>query len=153
MAQELKENHGQGCAVDCSLKGSSPSCSSGGGCGSRPNVMAWLTLFLTAFVIGVWALANFGGSFLETQGKNEKTVGILDMARQCVQTKDYAGAEQLFRQAISDAEVEGGDRLAYALASYAEFLRKRKRVPEAIPLEERAKQIQGIEPVPAKASS
>ncbi len=111
-----------------------------------------MALFIILFVVGVWALANFGGAFLDWLGRSEKTVGTLDMARQCVQTRDYYGAEQLFRQAISDAELEGGDRLAYALASYAEFLRKRKRVAEAIPLEVRAKQIQGIDPVPAAKS-
>lgn len=146
MAREPGTLEAPACAADCALKGMSSACSSEGGNCGKPPVLAWLALSLMIFATGVWALANFGGAYLDGLGRNEKTVGILDMARQCVQTKDYIGAEQLFRQAISDAEVEGGDRLAYALASYAEFLRKRKRVAEAVPLEQRAKQIQGIPP-------
>jgi hypothetical protein len=149
MAQKLEEPSPQsGCATDCGLKSS---CTSSEGCSSKPKFTSWLFLFVTSFVIAVWALANFGGPLLEGMGRDEKTIGILDMARQSVQTRDYATAEQLFKQAICDAEVSGGDRLAYALASYAEFLRKRKRISEAVPLERRAKEIQGIVPAGAKS--
>lgn len=149
MTQKLEEPAAQfGCATDCSLKSS---CTSSESCSNKPKFAAWLFLFVTSFIIAVWALTNFGAPLLEGMGRDEKTIGMLDMARQSVQTRDYATAEQLFKQAIADAEVTGGDRLAYALASYAEYLRKRKRISEAEPLERRAKEIQGILPVPAKS--
>ena len=141
------EHAGEGCAVDCSRKGLSPECGTASSCGggAKPQVGAWLALAVTLFVVAVWLLGNFGKPLLESMGRSEKTVAYLDMARQNVQTRDYAAAEKLYQQAIADAELQGGgDNLAYALAVYAEFLRKRKRVAEAVPLELRAKQIQGI---------
>lgn len=136
-----------GCASDCGLKAFSPQCGSAEpGCGGQPPVAAWVGLSVILFAVAVWLLGNFGKPILDSMGRGEKTIAYIDMARQSMLTRDYSTAEQLYKQAISDAELQGGgDNLAYALATYAEFLRKRKRVAEALPLEVRAKEIQGID--------
>lgn len=136
-----------GCATDCGLKAFSPQCASEqGGCGSKPPVAAWVGLSVALFAIAVWLLGNFGKPILDSMGRGEKTIAYIDMARQSMQVRDYSTAEKLYKQSILDAEMQGGgDNLAYALATYAEFLRKRKRIAEAVPLELRAKEIQGIE--------
>lgn len=97
----------------------------------------WIVGMLVLFVGSVVLLTMFGGKLLREFSEGDVIVGYVDMARQAVQKRDYAGAEEFYNHALQASSKEPETR-AFALLSYAEFLRKRKRMDEAAKLEKEA---------------
>lgn len=99
-------------------------------------------LFL--FVAGVVLLSTFGKGLIHEMQVSDATVDYLDLGRQAAIKRDYARAEDMYKQAMTAAQASGPDHptVAYAMVAYAEFLRKRKRFDEAKVFEAQAWTIQ-----------
>lgn len=100
--------------------------------------------FIAIFVVSVTLLTMLGKPLLSQLSLDNTTIGYIDLARQANIKRDYARAESLYQEAIESAEraSPGGHTTAYALVTYAEFLRNRKRPAEAALFEERARRIE-----------
>lgn len=92
---------------------------------------------LLLFIGSVILLTIFGGKLLRQFEDGDVIVGYVDMARQAAQKRNYVEAEGFYRQAMQSSGLVPETR-AFALLSYAEFLRKRKRMDEAAKLEREA---------------
>ncbi|MFN8657462.1 MAG: tetratricopeptide repeat protein [Candidatus Obscuribacterales bacterium] len=109
----------------------------------RINVPVTIAVFIVLFIVGVVALTMLGKPLLTELSFDNTTVGYIDLARQAATKRDYAKAESLYQEAISNAErvSPNGQNTVFALVTYAEYLKSRKRPAEAQVYETRAYRI------------
>lgn len=109
----------------------------------RINVPVTIAALIGLFIVGVIALSVFGKPLLAELSLDNATVGYVDLARQAATKRDYTKAESLYREAISNAErvSPDGANTVFALVTYAEYLKTRKRPAEALIYETRAYRI------------
>lgn len=110
----------------------------------RINVPVAVAAFIALFIVSVAALSQLGKPLLAELSLDNTTVGYIDLARQASLKRDYVRAENLYKEAIANAErvSPNGGNTTYALVKYAEFLRSRKRSAEAAVFEARARRLQ-----------
>jgi len=95
------------------------------------------------FVGAVVGLTMFGKQYLRQMEIGNSTQIYLDLASAEAGNRQWGGAEADYKRAIAVAESghTDGAALPYALDSYADFLRKRKRLDEAEAIEARARRL------------
>lgn len=110
----------------------------------RINVPAYIVGFIVVFAVGVYLLTTFGKPLISEASLDNSTIGYIDLARQATIKRDYVKAETMYKEAISSAEKVSpkGSATAYALVTYADFLRSRKRPTEAAAFEARARDLE-----------
>lgn len=109
----------------------------------RINVPVTIAAFIGLFIVGVVALTVLGKPLLTELSFDNTTVGYIDLARQAATKRDYAKADGFYKEAISNAErvSPDGANTVFALVTYAEYLKSRKRPAEALIYETRAYRI------------